>query len=218
MSGDGKSAVGTLLSSTQSGGCLWTLIADGTQFRSTLLTRSEEITAANGANADGSVIVGEMSTGGFAFRWNASTDVLTELPPYPGTGATALAVNQQGNIIVGTEGGGDTPLVWRSDGPAERLDPSRDARFTHAHGTNHDGTVIVGGDGAAWIWTAARGIQALADALGAAGLPVASRWRELTVATGISEDGRVVVGKGINAEGNPQGFRATLGDVLCEQP
>lgn len=217
LSGDGRFAVGAI-QGNQPGGCLWTLITEGGQFRSTLFTRSDDITAAYGANSDGSVIVGEKNAGGFAFRWNVNTDVLTDLPPFPGTGATALAVNQAGTIIVGTEGGGSAPLLWRSDGPAERLDLNEDGRFTHARGTNADGTTIVGGDSTAWIWTPAAGLRTLADALSSAGVPVASQWRELTVATGISDDGRVVVGKGINAEDVPRGFRATLGSVLCEPP
>jgi len=63
-----------------------------------------------------------------------------------------------------------------------------------------------GADGQeAFVWDAKNGMRALKSVLG----PAAASWR-LLEATGITPDGRTVIGNGTNPDGKPEGFVARL--------
>lgn len=208
--GDGSSA-----------GCFWTLSPDGNGYTSTRTTPSFGAVGAYDANADGSLIVGGLNTdetgGGSAFLWNEVTRTLVRLPPLgTNAGATAHAINAFGTVVVGGEDGGGGPLLWRVEDPytPQPLDPEGLVGGV-ALGTSADGSVVVGGDPNAFVWTAAAGIRLVTDVLSAAGVST-SHWQYLERATGVSADGRIIVGDGIRAEdGLREGFRATLGPDAC---
>jgi uncharacterized membrane protein len=77
-----------------------------------------------------------------------------------------------------------------------------------------DGAIVVGfGNTAqgseAFIWDATNGMRNLKSVLVAAGRQEVERWR-LTEATGISADGRIIVGNGTNPNGQTEGWIAEL--------
>jgi probable HAF family extracellular repeat protein len=87
-----------------------------------------------------------------------------------------------------------------------------------AYGVSADGSVIVGtswsGMGSeAFLWTADSGMQNLRDLLIAVGATELENWGPLYSATGISADGRTIVGQGRNPDGNLEAWIATLPQV-----
>jgi uncharacterized membrane protein len=77
-----------------------------------------------------------------------------------------------------------------------------------------DGTIVVGfGNTApgseAFIWDATNGMRNLKNLLVAAGVQEVEGWR-LTEATGISADGRIIVGNGTNPSGQNEGWVVAL--------
>jgi probable HAF family extracellular repeat protein len=96
--------------------------------------------------------------------------------------------------------------------------------MSNATAVNQDGTVIVGnslttsssGSSHAFRWTAKTGMQDLRTALQAAGVKTANKWVVLSTADGVSADGTVIVGFGLNPPtrqfpfGQWEPFRAVL--------
>jgi hypothetical protein len=82
--------------------------------------------------------------------------------------------------------------------------------------TNAAGSAIVGASlGDAFLWTSeARTVQFVHDLLPAA---LIEGWTLLN-ATGISDDGQVIVGNGIDPEGSPRAWRAVLGPSCSVDP
>ena len=83
-----------------------------------------------------------------------------------------------------------------------------------ASGVSADGSVIVGGSTSAsgweaFLWTSGGGMQSLRDLLIAGGVTGLTDWSSLG-ATGVSADGRTIVGGGINPSGNHEGWIATI--------
>ena len=179
---------------------------------------------AKGVSADGSVVVGDSTTASGnqqAFRWTASGGMVS-LGDLPGaTNSVALAVSGNGQVIVGesggeafrwTVGGGMVPLgnLVGTDGTSSAL------------ATSYDGSVIVGQAGnEAMIWTATEGMINLKGFLVGLNPPPytipitpfpyssnsVSGWA-LFEATGVSADGRTIVGNG--GDGLESGFVATI--------
>jgi probable HAF family extracellular repeat protein len=93
---------------------------------------------------------------------------------------------------------------------------------THALSVNADGSVIVGVadatngsmDDLPFIWTSASGMVDLQSLIPAALIP--SGWR-LRTAQGISADGTVITGNGINPDGIAEAWRVVLGPE-CATP
>lgn len=80
-----------------------------------------------------------------------------------------------------------------------------------------DGTLIGGegttGDGTeAFLWDAANGMRKMSDVLALAGIDTTG-W-QLRSVEGIAADGRVFVGRGINPDGDNEGWYANLTPVL----
>lgn len=84
---------------------------------------------------------------------------------------------------------------------------------SEASAVSADGSVVVGRGSAvggfkAFRWTATSGMQTVQDLLAAEGVSPAG-WT-LQYATGVSADGTVIVGIGINPRGETEGWRAVL--------
>ena len=89
-----------------------------------------------------------------------------------------------------------------------------------ANGVSPDGSVIVGSAGsastvsdrAAFVWTSGGQMQNLRDLLLADGIAELDGWTLLN-ATGISGDGRTIVGYGVNPDGNTEAWIATIPEL-----
>jgi probable HAF family extracellular repeat protein len=175
--------------------------------------------AAWGVSADGSVVVGTgRSSSGFeAFRWTLNGG-MAGLGSLPGgrSYSYASAVSDDGAVVVGNSGSteGGQAFRWTAGGGMVGLGdlPGGDF-FSWANDVSADGSVVVGRsktgfDDEAFIWDAAHGIRRVQDALEAAGLDLTG-WT-LEDATGVSADGRTVVGNGTNPEGSSEAWVAVF--------
>jgi probable HAF family extracellular repeat protein len=176
---------------------------------------------AAGVSADGSVIVGiGFSTAGYeAVRW--SQEGIAGLGDLPGGAffSGANSVSADGSVVVGRDES-ELPhqaFLWHAaEGmsglgflPGADISPRSEARDISAVGYR-----VVGSAGSATIpntamvWDPQSGMRAIADVLESDGVNLAG-WR-LTEATGISDNGRVVVGRGINPQGQEEAWIAVL--------
>jgi probable HAF family extracellular repeat protein len=170
---------------------------------------------ATGISADGSVIVGDSfaNSGDIPFRWE--NGVTTPLNIGGGLiGPTATAVSSDGRVIVGAGSGAAAMQSYRlENGVTELL--SSFGRGSFATAVSGDGSVIVGwadvGDGPtrAFVWDAAHGMRDLQNLLqNVYGLDL-SGWN-LLEATGVSDDGRTIIGWGTSPISSGQAFLVTL--------
>jgi probable HAF family extracellular repeat protein len=142
-----------------------------------------------------------------AFRWTPAGG-LQDLGVTTGAESFATAISGNGLVIVGEAR--DASGFWRafrwtaSTGMQDigTLGGPESAAFA----VNNDGTVIVGtsltsgssGSNDAFVWTARTGMQDLKTALQAVGVHTADKWVSLATMDGISADGTVMVGYGLN--------------------
>jgi probable HAF family extracellular repeat protein len=182
-------------------------------------------------SADGNVVVGDQSNAeGFnqGARWVNGRQELITGPE--GMAGSATAANRDGSIVVGRvcvpAGGriGDqSAWIWKAQGgttclpaPRSRISPGPPI-VVEASATSDDGQVVggsqsVGGspDSDAIIWIGGQGAY-LKDFLQANGVPGAfSTWVNTGTITGISPDGRILVGWGAAALGY-RGYMVILG-------
>jgi probable HAF family extracellular repeat protein len=129
----------------------------------------------------------------------------------------ADGVSADGSVVVGRSRSafGGEAFRWTSLGGMVGLGDLPGGIFSSgARGVSGNGSVVVGGSRSAsgkeaFIWDAANGIRSLSTVLSTDfGLDLTG-WT-LSEATGISDDGRIVVGEGINPNGNPEAWRADL--------
>ncbi|MDP6635954.1 MAG: PEP-CTERM sorting domain-containing protein [Phycisphaerae bacterium] len=178
--------------------------------------------ASRGVSADGTVIVGfgMNSTGYEAFRWT-ETDGMVGLGDFDGGEHYSLAngISGDGSTIVGFGYPGTDTRAFRwtkGDGMVDLGDPLGVLFDYHAYDASYDGTVIVGSvqDGpyeavTAFVWDADHGIRSLQVLLeNDCGLDLTG-WT-LTSARGVSDDGKTIVGYGINPDGNTEAWVATV--------
>lgn len=175
-----------------------------------------------GVSPGGTIVVGagESANGSEAFRW--TDGMFTPLGDLGGGpfDSAAFAIAADGTTIVGA--GSVTadvqPVRWIAD-LAVSLDPQPVGAFIDSRATavSADGSVIVGWGKEqpstvgtrALIWDAHHGLRDLRVVLtDDFGLDL-SGWH-LSEATGVSADGRIVVGVGINPSGNTEAWRARL--------
>lgn len=172
-------------------------------------------------SSDGEVIVGwgvGESMGHDAVRWTADGGAVW-LDGFPtGYHSEAHAVSADGTVVVGQAGPGNgrrafrwtagEGVAWLSEGPFVS---------GSANGVSADGSIIVGGHGdsresetylGAFVWTAQEGMRSVATLLAEAGVDLAG-WT-LVRATGVSADGRAIVGIGENPGGQLEAWRAVL--------
>jgi len=173
-----------------------------------------------GVSGDGSVVAGTGSdfAGGFSFSWTAATGLI-HLSGHPSSfGSTANAVSADGNFIVGQVelAAGRFAYEWTSAGGMISLGDLPGGSVTsNAFAVSTDGRVVVGSSSStsgtnAFLWTQANGMQSLQDLLTSLGQGSAmSGWR-LESATGISADGKTIVGYGVNPSGVREAWIATV--------
>jgi probable HAF family extracellular repeat protein len=179
-----------------------------------------------GVSADGSIIVGESSSANAgsnleAFRWTASG--MTGLGNFSGGlfHSIAYAISADGNVIAGYSiptSGYHAAFRWTATNGMTGLGNLPCDTWSIARATSGEGSVIVGdpqiasGD-CVFIWTATRGVRRLLDMLtNDYGLNLTG-WT-LRSPTGVSQNGSVIVGWGINPAGQTEGWIADLTPAL----
>ncbi|WP_324171637.1 autotransporter domain-containing protein [Sulfurimonas sp.] len=177
---------------------------------------------ASGVNSDGSVVVGNSksaSNNTEAFRWTQAGGMV-DLGDLGGGHSKVKAVNSDGSVVVGnskstndateafrwTQAGGMVGLGYLAGG----------VFFSKANAVNSDGSVVVGvskytSGHEAFRWTQETGMQSLTKWLQKSGYTL-SGWSK-TSATGVSADGRVIVGYGTSSNGR-EAFIARGGSGL----
>jgi probable HAF family extracellular repeat protein len=184
-----------------------------------------------GVSADGMVVVGDQTSSvGFnqGARWAGGRQELMTGPEGPA--GSALAANRDGSIVVGrvcvpASGriGDQRAWIWKAQGgltclsAPRRIDSPGPAIIVEAAATSDDGQMIggsqnVGGsaDSNAVLWIGGQPAY-LKEFLQANGLPNAFRtWINTGTITGMSPDGRVLVGWGA-ALGGFRGYMVILG-------
>jgi uncharacterized membrane protein len=184
------------------------------------------------SSPDGSVLVGTGNTGNpfqsQALRWSAQTGyvLLGWLPG--GENSSAWAVTPDGETIVGssTSPNGRQAFRWTQGGGMVPLGTVPGGRFpSEAWAVSDDGRVVVGeaylempGPSIATIWTPEDGMRPLRDVLVANGIEAAAAWT-LTIALGVSADGRTFAGEGVNPCGQDEAWIARIdGPLAAECP
>jgi MYXO-CTERM domain-containing protein len=134
----------------------------------------------------------------------------------------ALDVSRDGGTIVGNSqsANGEEAFRWtQSLGMAPLGDLPGGTFASSAHAVSDGGYHIVGrargaGGQEAFLWNPVDGMRSLRQVLVTAGINMTG-WT-LTSANGISSDGRVIVGEGINSQGLLEAWRATI--VVVPEP
>jgi probable HAF family extracellular repeat protein len=178
---------------------------------------------ATGVSSDGSIIVGgSNSTNGTseAFRWTQS-DGFVGLGDLSGGNfsSVASAISRDGTVIVGqgTTIAGTFAFRWTQAGMVSLGDLPGFPNSSYARGVSDDGRIVVGSGnisgglfGQAFVWEQGVGMKSLLSILLANGInPADDGWTDLTDATGVSADGKTIVGTGFR-NGFQQGFVAVL--------
>jgi probable HAF family extracellular repeat protein len=165
-----------------------------------------------GVSDDGSVVVG-WSSGFHAQRWTAATGVVN-LPDNSASSSQAYGVSGNGKIAVGVRG--NVACYWQEDGTLVTI--GQTGIISTATAANYDGSIIVGRANigpssatAAFVWTAATGMQTLASILTAQGVSL-SHWKssQLTEVMAISDDGQYLVGNATTTGNKNEGFLVQL--------
>jgi len=175
-----------------------------------------------GVSYDGNIVVGRgnLNVEGYtAYRWTAAggTQSLGDLPG-GGWGSGALAISGDSSTIIGSSHSvnGNEVTRWTSAGMVGLGDLPGGTFFSESFAISADGSTVVGyGTNAAGkdasIWTAATGVRSIRELLTAAGADLTG-W-QLYEARGVSADGTIVVGRGINPSGQQEGWVANLSSV-----
>jgi probable HAF family extracellular repeat protein len=175
---------------------------------------------AYGVSADGSTVVGYGSSanGTEAFRWNGGT--MTALGYLPGgsTFSYAYGVSADGSVVVGQSfsASGFQAFRWNGVAMSGLGDLPGGSFYSAALGVSADGNTVVGygwnsaDTQEATVWRQDDGMQSLFSLLLDAGFDSAGDgWSRLSSATGVSADGRYVIGYGLH-NGNEEAFLADL--------
>jgi probable HAF family extracellular repeat protein len=171
--------------------------------------------SSHGVSSDGQVVVG---TNGHAVRWTP-TGGLQDLGTVGGTESFADDASANGSVVVGQSR--DKNMFWK----AFRWTAATGIRdigtlggpMAAAYNVSDNGSVIVGraltssisSSDRAFRWTSQRGIENLQQLLQKAGVTSVNGW-VLLGATGVSRDGTVIVGEGINPAKQREAFRAVV--------
>jgi probable HAF family extracellular repeat protein len=184
---------------------------------------------ASGVSADGSVVVGSSSDTrrSEGFRWTATNGMvgLGFLGSFLGSNESfALGLSADGTVVVGvstSDSRAGEAFRWTVDTGMISLGVLPGGSNSIARAVSADGSVVVGSGssasgGAAFFWDNANGMRDLRDVL-------ISQGDDLTgwtlVATGISADGRTIVGFGRNPAGRDEAWLARLnGPAVIPEP
>ncbi len=174
---------------------------------------------AMGASSDGSVIVGNEGMPHWeAFRWTSGGFVELGFLPFgpQEPSSSAAACSADGSVLVGRSISvpGMQAFRWTSAGMVGIGDLDGGAFDSEALAVSADGSVVVGrgtseAGSEAFIWDAASGMRSLASVLTADGAANLSGW-VLSAATGVSADGRTIVGWGTNPTGDVEAWIAHI--------
>lgn len=188
------------------------------------------IADARDVSADGSVIVGRVRREGAdpaeSYVWSQGEGFAPIAIPYePIISTRARAVSEDGRIVVGdveklVDGRVPYAAFWWSaaTGAVEVGGVRSENEASTLHDVSADGTTAVGqafeyGDPAAFatIWDPLHGPRSLLELLqaDAATSDAVAGW-QLVRANGVSDDGRTIVGEGINPDGATEAFRVVL--------
>jgi probable HAF family extracellular repeat protein len=178
--------------------------------------------SSRGISSDGQVVVGN---NGHAVRWTPTGGIQdlgtvdgTE-STVPGTQSFADDASGNGSVVVGQSR--DRDGFWKAfrwtAATGMRDVGTLGGPMAAAYNVSDDGSVVVGraltsGNSAsdrAFRWTPKKGMQNLQELLVKAGVTSVSGWI-LLGATGVSADGTVIVGEGINPAKQREAFRAVL--------
>lgn len=213
VSGDGSVVVGTCLAIGNTA-FRWT-DSTGMVSLGQFGTGSNRTSNATAISSDGAVIVGighPVLTG--AVMWTSAGDsrVLGKVPG--DLSAAASAVSRDGSVVVGDS---TEPSVhrrafrWASGTGMTAISSSTDSLSDSiALAVSGDGQVVIGwgttpGGETALIWDELHGMRQLEEALRVDYQTTISGWK-LSRATGISDDGRIIVGFGTNPGGQTEGW------------
>ena len=174
-------------------------------------------------SADGSIVVGlsESALGIEAYRWT-SQGGMTGLGDLPGGLFGSGAVTSDGSVIVGTSGSASGPEAYRwtaGTGMVGLGDLPGGQFSSSATDVSDDGSIVVGrsrvgrfsNQDAAFVWDEVHGMRSIQELLIDAGIDLTG-W-SLTGASGISSDGFVIVGTGLNPDGKTEAWWADLKGV-----
>jgi probable HAF family extracellular repeat protein len=175
-----------------------------------------------GLSGDGGTVVGYCSVNFSgdrrAFRWTA-IDGTQDLGDLPGgsNSSTAFSVSHNGRVVVGGSyaASGEQPFRWTAaTGMVELGNFASPVPNGQASACSGDGSVVVGqsrlgNDYEAFVWDAAHGMRSVRSVLASQGVFIHSDWK-LQYAQDVSYDGTVIVGQGINPQGNTEGWIARL--------
>jgi probable HAF family extracellular repeat protein len=179
---------------------------------------------AENISADGSVIAGAGNldlvsfTTVEAFRWTEATGMVG-LGDLPGGDPLSAAddISANGLVIVGDSfsASGLEAFRWTNEGGMVGLGDLPGGIFeSHAWDVSADGSVIVGNGTTtlgleAFVWTAGGGMKNLREVLIAGGATGLTGWT-LIEPSGVSADGRTIVGFGRDALGRGEAWIATI--------
>jgi probable HAF family extracellular repeat protein len=218
VSADGSTVVGAHWSSSTAGAFSWTQ-AGGFVNIGTL--PGDTGASAFAVSRNGSVIVGSSTNPSGpseqAFMWTAAGGMVG-LGALPGdTGSAAYAVSSDGTTVVGISYGATTPHAFRwtaATGMVNLGVPSSGYAAAVAYATNQDGSVVVGQlsggtlANAAFIWTAAGGIQAFQDYWLNNGGNLNNGSVSFLSSTGVSDNGKIFLGDGVDPSSGASVFIA----------
>lgn len=176
-------------------------------------------------SSDGSRVVGKSWNEDFDFQallWSEASGMvglgLTDPRPR-GHYSEAVGISSDGSTVIGitTEIGYYAPFVWNESSALRVLDAPDGFTWASSYDSyfdldvSGDGSVIVGGGlygsaagPSAFIYTSSGGVRLLSNYLESLGLDLAG-WT-LTNASGISENGRYIVGSGVDPTGRTSGW------------
>lgn len=184
------------------------------------ISNQSDFSGASGISADGSAIVGSvrMPAGLRPFRYSASRG-FEILDTHSGVGvdSSANAISADGRVVIGYA----RRQGWRWDESTglQPLPPLEESNLLVGPvDLTADGSIIVGVTTAStdprarvpsFIWTRERGTENLQTFLKEQHGLVMDGWA-LTRVSGISDDGMVIVGGGVNPNGQPEAWVADL--------
>jgi uncharacterized membrane protein len=178
---------------------------------------TEKVSQAWGVSPDGSIIVG--SDYAQAFRWTEA-EGMVGMGKGPGAlGCRANGVSADNSTIIGfntynPQNDNNRAFRWTASEGFVDLGVLPGDQYSEPKAISADGSVIVGQSGIkfagsrAFIWDKTNGMRNLKEVL-VAGNPSLANWT-LRSATGISADGKTIVGAGANPNGDSEGFTAVL--------
>ena len=201
--------------------------AHGTMTGLAFLDANYPASDARGVSSDGNVVVGYSGKfGGVAVMWKDGNVInLGYLPG--GVISWANAVSADGNVVVGTADQGDgvppwTAFRWTEDGNMQGVGVDPNTHMSEAFDVSGDGSIVVGyrlgmGDYEAFIWDVDNGLRDVKDVLKDDYdlTDDVNDW-DLRYATGISDDGTVIVGYGTDPNGDTQAWIAHCADASLD--